>query len=991
MNELLTKSRLILLALCLFSGVAMAQFKASGTVRDAKGEALIGATVLIKGTAIGTVTDENGAFELNVVSEPATLVVSFTGFSETEVAVSKANANVSVVMEDGATELEEVVITGFATSVKRSNLANAVSTINAAALTGVTSQNTLDGALYGKFQGAEIRANSGAPGGGMSVKLRGVTSIFGDQQPLYIIDGVFIDNSTVSLGTDIVSAAAGGGNTSTNQDDASNRIADIDPEDIESIEILKGASAAAIYGSRAAGGVVIITSKKGQAGKSRVTVSQTVGAVRPLRLLGMREFDAAKIGAEFSQADVDKFNQNGLTDYEAELYDHTRYNTTTRADISGGSEKLNFYVGGTYKNEDGILQNTGYEKASVRLNIGYKFNRWLDLQATNNYINSTADRGFFNNSNTNTTIGYAMAFTRPWENLFPDENGVYPALPSVGSNLLETPALITNREKVNRYIGGATFNVKLLENESSSLKAVLRAGVDQYTLRTTSIFPHELSYMRDEGTLEGVSVSGNTVNSNTNLSAFLVYSYFTPGGITLRTQAGVTQEDFNKNTVYTTASGLNGSLTNVGQSANVGAFQNIQVQQDKGFFAQQEFNWNDRLIATVGIRGDKSSNNGDPNKINYYPKANLALNLDQFDFWTLDDVNAFKLRVAYGEAGRFANFADRFNLYDATSIGGRSGWVNNVLRGNSDVTPERQKELEYGTDISLMNSMVNLVFTVYNKEIDDLLLRAEVPNSSGFTTKVINAGALQNKGIEAGLSITPFKGKDLDWTVGVNFWKNKSKITRLDIPAFNVGGFAASLGQFRIEEGKSATQIIGTYNPADCTDCDPDGDGFKVYGNAEADFNMSFTNMLAYKGFEFSFLFHWKKGGENINLSTLLFDLGALTWDYDDITLDPAGQLRNGEYRPTEWFAGNTGPWIEDAGYLRLREVGLYYNIPRSVFRDAFGMRLGVSGRNLINIFDYNSYDPEVSNFGGNVLANNVEVTPFPSSKRMNFHLTLRF
>ncbi|MEL6863488.1 MAG: carboxypeptidase-like regulatory domain-containing protein, partial [Bacteroidota bacterium] len=393
-------SLLLLLSFCL-STVAMAQFTVSGTVKDVSDEALIGVSVSIKGTAIGTVTDFDGQFSLNVPNDNATLVFTYIGFASLEQEVSSSSGNVTVVMSDEATLLDEVVITGLATNVKRANLANAVASIDAKELTGVTAQATLDGALYGKFKGAEIRANSGAPGGGMSVKLRGVTSIFGDQQPLYIVDGVFIDNSSISLGTNIVSAAAGGGNTSTNQDDASNRIADIDPEDIETIEILKGASAAAIYGSRAAGGVVIITTKRGQAGKTRVKLTQVLGLSSPTVLLGNREWDEAKVAENFTQGDVDKFRENGLTNYEDELYDRQVLQSTSRIDVSGGSEKTNFFIGGTYKNNEGIVENTGYEKASVRVNIRHKFTDWLDIDFSNGYINSTSDRGFFNNGNTN--------------------------------------------------------------------------------------------------------------------------------------------------------------------------------------------------------------------------------------------------------------------------------------------------------------------------------------------------------------------------------------------------------------------------------------------------------------------------------------------------------------------------------------------------------------------------------------------------------------
>jgi len=190
--------------------------------------------------------------------------------------------------------------------------------------------------------------------------------------------------------------------------------------------------------------------------------------------------------------------------------------------------------------------------------------------------------------------------------------------------------------------------------------------------------------------------------------------------------------------------------------------------------------------------------------------------------------------------------------------------------------------------------------------------------------------------------------------------------------------------------------LVGTYNPDDCqtddcSDLDPDGDDFRVYGDAEPDFNLVFTNSLNVKGFELSFLLHWKKGGDGVNLSTLLWDLAGLTWDYDDTTLDPSGEMVNGDYRTSEWDSGNAGPWIEDTGYLRLREIGLYYNLPKTMFKDVAAFKVGVSAQNLINIFDYNSYDPEVSNFGNNVLANAIEVVPYPSSRKVNFHLSVTF
>ncbi len=979
----------IFLFLLLFPCFVFAQNTITGNVSTDNGDPVSFANVIEKGTSNGTTTDIDGNYSIEVSSLPVTLEYSSLGFTTVDQQVTSAGT-VNVTLSESAQALEEVVITGLATSTKRSNAANAVASISANELTGVTTQSGLDGALYGKFNGAEIKANSGAPGGGISMRLRGVTSIFGDQQPLFIVDGVYVDNSTIGLGNNVVSEAAGGGNPSTNQDDGSNRIADIDPEDIENVEILKGASAAAIYGSRAAGGVVIITTKRGKKGKAKVTFSQTVGVRSPTQLLGLRDWDQSEIEALGGPAN---FNLDNLRDYEAELFDHRRISYTSRFTTSGATDDTDYFFGVTHKNEPGLVDNTGYVKSSVRLNIGQKINDWLDFYATSNYINSESDRGFFNNGNANRTVGYALAFTYPWENLSPS-GGVYPQ-GGAGSNVLETVAITTNKEKINRFIGSINSNIKLVNTDAHRLKLVLQGGFDQYTLRTTSIFPRALSYFRDPSSLGGVAISGTTVNTNFNLSAFLVHDWDFENGLEITTQVGNFLQDFDRNTVTTIATGLIGSQTNLGQADNISTQQVIVPQQDTGFFGQTEINWNDQIIATAGVRGDKSTNNGDANSFYYYPKANLAINIHKFDFFGENGIiSSIKPRVAYGESGRFPNFRDRFTLLNAEFIGGQSGLSISNFRGNPNIEPERQSELEYGLDLGLFNNRFNLEASIYNKKVDDLLVEADFPSSSGFITTVINGGELENKGIELNLNAVPIDSENFTWSTNLKWWKNKSEITRLDVPSFTEGGFASSLGTFLIQEGKSATQIVGTYIADDFTAeeiaaRDPEGDGFFVYGDAEPDFQMSWSNQFSYKNFDLSFLWHWKEGGDGINLTTLLYDLAGTTWDYDDTGLDPSGQLTNGPYRASQAFR-NPEPVIEDAWYLRLREVGIYYTLPDGLI-DVDMIKFGVSGRNLINIFDYNSYDPEASNFGNNVLANNVEVTPYPASKFINFHLNVNF
>jgi len=969
----------------LFPFALFSQNTLTGIVNDEKGETVPFANVIEKGTTNGTTTDVDGNFTIDVKSLPTILVFSSLGYASQEFRAINRNP-INVTLGESTQALEEVVVTGLATSVKRTNSANAVSSLSAAEITGTTPPPTLDGALYGKFPGAIVNANSGAPGGGLSVKLRGATSIQGNTQPLYIIDGVYVDNSSIAAGLNTVSAAAAGGSAS-NQDNPTNRIADINPEDIANIEILKGASAAAIYGSRAAAGVVIITTKRGKAGETKFRLSQSTGWSEAINLLGLRDYTEERVLESFGQADLDAYiaarDAGRLVDYEDEIYGEKGIISITNFSMSGGSEKTKFFAGVTHNNEKGIVLNTGYEKTSLRLNLDHKPTDFLKLSMSSNYIYSRSDRGFFNNDNSGTTIGIALTATRPWDQLFPNENGIYPDHPNNSSNPLQTRDLVKNSEKVNRVIMGGTANLDIYKADNSNLELILRGGLDFYGQGTRAFFPKALQFQKlSNGGLNGVSAQGDTQNKNYNLSAFLVHNYFTDSDINFRTQFGLTREYFDQNTELITATGLVASESNVDQASNTGVNQSRLLQEDAGFFAQEEVNFKDMFIATVGIRGDKSSNNGNANELFYYPKASLAVNLNEFSFWKNESVwNQFKLRAAYGEAGNFPPFGALFTSYNAFSTNGILGISLIGVRGDPNLKSERQKELEFGTDVGFFNGRINLSATYYIKTVDDLILNAQLEPSTGFTSQFVNAGSLENKGIELGLNTTPISTEKIEWNLGVNFFKNTSEITELNVPPFNIGAFGASLGTFRIEEGKSVTQIVGGYP-----------EGLRVIGDAEPDFQMGFNSDLKYKDLQFTMLWQWKKGGDNVNLTTLLTDLNQTSADFDDFGLDPSGELSNGEYRP----GAPPAVHVEDASYVRLREVGVYYTLQKNVLGSILNgsidsIKFGVSGTNILNFFDYNSYDPEVSNFGGGSIFTGVDVLPFPSSKRFLFNVSANF
>jgi outer membrane receptor protein involved in Fe transport len=322
------------------------------------------------------------------------------------------------------------------------------------------------------------------------------------------------------------------------------------------------------------------------------------------------------------------------------------------------------------------------------------------------------------------------------------------------------------------------------------------------------------------------------------------------------------------------------------------------------------------------------------------------------------------------------------------NFSGTTGSIVDVTRGASNLKPERQKELELGLDAGVLNNRIGLEFTWYNKDVEDLILKVQTASSSGFANDWKNVAEIQNKGVEIGLSAVPVINKEWRWNAQLNWWKNKAEVTRLDVPAFNIGAFGSTLGTYRIEKGKSPTQLVGI-GDATVDKVDPTTK-LAVFGNAEPDFNLSFSNNVTWKSLELSVLMHWKKGGDNVNLSTLLSDIFATSPDYDERGLDPTGQKTNGAYRFS--ILGVTArPWIEDASYFRVREIGLAYTLPASLFRDIARVKVGFSGRNLINVFDYNSYDPEVSNFGIDAISSNIEVTPFPSAKSFHFNVSVTF
>lgn len=995
MKYFINKSSVLLVAMLLLSAAAMAQFTVTGTVKDASDQPLIGVSIVEKGTTRGTVTDFDGNFTLEVEGQSAVLMFSYTGFKTQEIQVSPSANVLSVTLDEDIARLEEIVVTGLASGVKRSNSGNAVTAISADELNGNTNAQTLDYALYGKIPGVQMTASSGAPGGGINVQLRGVSTLgTGSSQPLFIVDGVYIDNSTIRNGRTNLNGASGG-QAAANQDDAANRIADINPDDIERIEVLKGPSAAAIYGTRANAGVIIITTKRGQAGKTRVSLSQDLGFAQGQNFQNFDSWNEEKINFYFSgdraNKEVEAYRQalaaGRITDWEEFFYGETGLLSNTSLSVSGGTDKTQFFVSGGAQSEEGIIKNTGFDRYSVRANIDHKITNGIRISLNNNYVRSMTQRGFTGNqNNTGGSIGYTLAYTPSYANLFPDENGNYPDNPYFNDNPIAIRDLGTNDETVDRFITAVNLDVDLLQTSSSFLKLKLNGGVDYLSGNTLAHFPEILQHQR-AGANPGDVFWGRQDNLNTNLQAFLTFNT-SFGSVNSNTTIGAVRLDQDSKYQLSRGRGLSGGQTNL-QWAKVQEIrqQTNQEVTDLGFVAQQDFNWEDKVIASLGVRFDRSTLNADQEKYYAFPKASLALNLANFDFWSIKDlVNQLKLRAAYGETGGLPNFGATFEVLVSQIIGGQLGGQVSNIGVDPNLKPETANELEFGLDAALFNSRVTLEATYYNKAVDDLILPLVPASSTGITAISTNAADLENKGIELGLGVNPIRTSNVNWFAKVLYWQNRSEITRLDVPAFTTGGFGASLGTYLVAEGYSPTTIVG--NPAGTTV----PTGRTVYGDRQPDFQMSFLSQLNFfKNFDFNFLFQYQKGGEAINLSAFLWDDGGTSpgW-FNPVSGEP--NTRQGQLRINDWAGGNTGVWIEETSYLKLREISLYYTLPQNVFGKLVDRaRVGVSGNNLLLWTSYGSYDPEVSNFGAQPLAGSVEVTPYPSSRRLFFHLKLDF
>ncbi len=1005
----------------------------SGKVTSAEdGTDAPGVNVLVKGSTVGTATGADGTYKVSVPEGKNTLVFSFIGYTTVEVEIGTRTV-IDVSLQSDATQLSEVLVVGYGTQLKEDL------TGNIAKVSGKDIQNvpvpSLDQAIQGRAAGVFVEAGNGKLGQGIKVRVRGSASVSASNEPLYVIDGIVSTTDDLS-GTDA----------------PTNPLAQINSNDIESIEILKDASAAAIYGSRAANGVVLITTKRGKSGKTRFNVGFQTGFSKPTRsadwLNGTEYYNAFK--EAFDNADAKSLAEDGI-DFGDQFYGEpgltfdgvldyelANWSSTTNENwadnayqddaglnqfdvtASGGNEKTRFYVSLQHLKQKGILINDQLERTSARINLdntaSEKFNFGFNFSLSRTVNNRLSDDN---------------EFTTPMQLL---------ALPPIQPARLSDGSL--NTETV--YFNG------LIKAENSSFETTVFRNISniygQLNITPDLFFRSEASLdilTQNENRWDGAAVDSQTGNvngggisrdvtvQNYSTNNFLSYkkNFLTKHDLDLTVGMSyqfVTRGSTNLS-AQTFPSDAFKSLTNA--SVITTGATNFTDYAFLSYFARANYKFNNRYLLSLSGRMDGSSKFGKNERYGFFPAASAGWILSEESF--LSDVKPLsflKLRASYGVTGNApnGNFSG-LGLYSGNTYD-KLGGIAPTQLSNPNLKWETTIQTDIGLDYGLFNNRITGELDYYIKNTDDLLLNSNVSGVSGFLTQLINVGSLQNKGFEFVINTQNLIG-DFTWTTSFNFAKNINKITDLDGNIIE-GGYVnravegQAIGVFFVQEFAGVNPDNGDAlwflnRTPDQTEID-DGAAFllskfgnryvtndygladrKVVGNPNPDFIGGINNTLTYKGFDLSFLFQFVVGNDSYNgggrferADFVYFD-NQLVSDWKNAWREPGDDTNIPEAR---LFYGNgdfeSSRYIQDASYVRLKTLSLGYNVPSSVISKFYlsSLRLFVSGQNLLTFTKYDLNDPEVNTdyLAGNIGQGN-DFYAAPQAKTVMFGINIGF
>ncbi len=1011
--------------------------KYSGLVTDDKGEPIIGATVLVDGTNVGTITDTRGEFNFEALSE-GVLHVSYIGYETSKVILS-SNTNLNIRLKEDAKQLDEVVVVGYGT-IKKSDLTGSVSQLKAENAEE-KAYSSIEQMMQGRVAGVQITQNSGALGSGITFSIRGANSVSGSNQPLIVIDGYPVETGSVSVNT-------GGESSFAGDVPGMNALSMLNPNDIQSIEILKDASATAIYGSRGSNGVVLVTTKRGVEGRDKVEYSfRTDLSYLPkkIEVLNTYEYlaysneaymDRNNGGFLYSQQRLDEYGDIN-TNWQ-DLIFKTGLSTNHQLNISGGDRKLKYALAIGYLTQEGIVKNTSFDRGTFRLNIDREVNQKFKFGFNiggNKSLNKSVNQSTRSNDVSGSVVTAALR-TPPIFKAFDEESDDIASLTGITNPL----TLVTKTDDQSRWTqimisGFADYKI------TPNLTYRIRTGINERMVFRQYYMPRG-TYLGD--IRNGYAYSGNVKNFDYLIENTISYLKTIAKKHSVNAVGGYTWQNWVSRSDGVSAAGFpndNFKYYNLSSGSSFDKPGNSTLEWSlASFLGRINYSYDQRYMFTITTRYDGSTRLAIGNKWDLFPSYALGWNAHNEKFMKSQKlINEFKVRASYGQSGNQSiGVGSTLSQYLYTT-GVMNQSVNTVYypgnMANSNLKWENTEQINAGLDLAFLRSRITFGVDIYKKHTKNLLINLPIPPTTGYTTYTNNAGDVENKGLEFDLGANVLTGK-LQWKINGNISFNRNKILSFngEMTQFNGPDFSMVNGQplhvakvgypigsfygYRIS-GIYQTQeeidngpvdpvnpVPGSFKFVDISGPDGVPDGLisdfdrEIIGNPYPDYIFGINNDFKWKGFSLNVFVQGSIGQDVVNANRFYLDALTRTVSsnvrkeaYENRWTGPGTSNKYPGLRSTNQpFEGRfTDFIIEDASYIRLKSVSLSYTFNMKRVKYIESLKIFASGSNLITLTNYTGYDPEINSRGDNSMSPGVDSGSIPQFRSFSTGFNINF